>query len=109
MDEPAVRTISTVTHYVHEVAGEAAADAVLDHEQRMHLPPRRRGRATAIPFASITMDDSQVCRAWELMKKGASLEEAAAAFDVPDLVLIRCLHAYQPAWRQYLGELSSGD
>jgi hypothetical protein len=39
---------------------------------------------------------------------GASLEEAALALGVPDLVLVRCLHEYQPAWQQFLQERSAG-
>ena len=108
MNEPPVAAIGTVTHFVAEIADEAAADAVEDHERRMHIPPPRRGRVTAIPFPGLTLDDSQVCRAWEMMKLGASLDEAALALGVPDLVLERCLHEYQPAWQQFLQERASG-
>lgn len=108
MDEPAVRTISSVTSYMNEVAEDAAADAVDEHERRMHIPPRRRGRVTAIPFPNITLTDSQVCTAWEMIKLGATLDEAALALGVPDLVLERCLHEYQPAWHQFLIERSAG-
>jgi hypothetical protein len=88
--------------------GETVDEAIEEHEQRHHIPPPRRGKVTSIPFPSMTLDDSQVCRAWEMMKLGASLEEAALALGVPDLVLVRCLHEYQPAWQQFLQERSAG-
>jgi hypothetical protein len=108
VEEPATRAAYRLGHIVEETAEAVAADAVEDHERRMHIPPPRRGRVTAIPFPTMSLDDSQVCRAWEMMKLGATLEEASAALGVPDLVLVRSLHEYQPAWQQFLQERASG-
>jgi hypothetical protein len=88
--------------------GEGVQEAIEDHEERMHLPPSRRVRVTAIALPNLRLDDSQVCRAWEMMTLGASSTEAAAALDVPELVLVRCLSEYQPAWRQFLAEREAG-
>lgn len=104
MNEPPARAVASVTNYVDQVA----ADAVEDHESRMHIPPPRRGRVTAIPFPGMKLDDSQVCRAWEMLKLGGTLDEVALALGVPDLVLVRCLSEYQPAWRQFLAEREAG-
>jgi len=108
MDEPPVRAIGRVTNYVVSAAEDAAADAVEDHERRMHVPPPRRGRVTAIPFPHTRLNDSQTCRAWEMIELGSSLGEAAAALGVPDLVLVRALAEYQPAWHQFLAEREAG-
>lgn len=91
-----------------ERIGDVMAEAIEDHEERMHIPPPRRGRVTAIPFPNITMNDLQICRAWEMLTLGSSMEEAAVAVDVPVLVLERYLHEYRPAWRQFLQEREAG-
>jgi len=108
VDEPPARAIVNVTRYVTQAAEDAALEAVEDHEERMHIPPPRRGRVTAIPFPNMRLNDSQTCRAWEMLQLGATSAEAAAAIDVPELVMIRCLSEYQPAWRQFLAEREAG-
>lgn len=103
-DEAPARLLLPLAELVADVVDEA----IDEHEQRMHIPPPRRGKLRAIPFPNITLDDSQVCRAWEMLKLGATLDEAALALGVPDLVLERCLHELQPAWRKFLEERASG-
>lgn len=107
-DELPATAIASVNHVVADLAEEAATDAVLEHEQRMHIPPPRRGKVTAIPYPNVQMNDSQVCGAWEMLKEGATLQEAALAFGVPDLALERCLREYQPAYRAFLDEREAG-
>lgn len=104
MNEPPARAFARIGQYVEKTI----EGAIEEHEQRCHIPPPRRGKVTAIPFASVTLDDSQVCRAWEMLKLGSTLEDAALALGVPDLVLVRCLHEYQPAWQQFLQERAAG-
>jgi hypothetical protein len=82
--------------------------AIDDHEQRMHVPAVRRGKVTAVPFPSVQIDDVRISRAWELLSAGSTLEEAAAALDVPALALVRCLADYQPAWQQFLRDRANG-
>ena len=104
MKEPPARAIIEVGRFVEQAVDEA----IDDHEERMHIPAPRRGRVTAIPFPNVRLDDSQTCRAWEMLQLGASSAEAAAALDVPELVLVRALSEYQPAWRQFLAEREAG-
>lgn len=104
MHEPPARAIAHIGRLVENTVDEA----IEDHEQRMHIPPPRRGKVTAIPFPNLRLDDSQVCRAWEMLTQGASIDEAAAALDMPTLVVVRCLSEYQPAWRNFLAEREAG-
>lgn len=104
MDEPPGRLMAQIGRLVEDTID----DALEDHEERMHIPPPRRGRVTAIPFPHLRLDDSQVCRAWEMLELGATSVEAAAALDIPELVLERCLSEYQPAWRNFLAERAAG-
>jgi hypothetical protein len=88
--------------------GEGVQNEIEDHERRMHLPRPRQGKVTAVPFPSVQIDDVRISRAWELLSAGATLEEAAAALDVPALALVRCLADYQPAWQQFLRDRANG-
>lgn len=104
MEEAPGRAIARIGRMLEETVDEA----IEDHVELMHVPPARRGRVTAIPFPNLRLNDSQTCRAWEMMQLGASSTEAAAALDVPELVLVRALSEYQPAWRQFLAEREAG-
>lgn len=88
---------------LHALAN-AIGEAVEDHEQRMHIPPPERGPLTAIPFPNLRMTDVQTSRVREMIETGSTLEEAAAAVDLPVSVLERCLSEFRPRWRRFLYE-----
>lgn len=92
------------THGLYQRIGKVMAEAIEDHEERCHIPPPRRGRVTAIPFPNVRLNDLQTSKAMEMLNGGSTLEEAAAAIDVPSLALERALAEYRPAWRQFLHE-----
>lgn len=108
MNEPPARVVANVTRYVDQVSEEAAHEAVDEHERRMHIPPPRRGRVTAIPFPGMHLSDVQTAKAREMIESGASLEDILAAVDAPLSVLERALAEYRPAWRQFLAEREAG-
>jgi len=87
--------------------GEAIEDAIVDHEERMHIPPVPNGPLEAIPFPDLSLSDAQVARARELMENGAGLYDAADAIGTPVSVLERHLAAYKPRWRRYLHDIES--
>lgn len=87
--------------------GQVVEDAIVGHEDRMHIPPPRRGRVTAIPFPNIQISDIQTCRAIEMLSTGATLQEAAETVGAPIPALERALVEYQPAWRRFLEERSA--
>lgn len=84
--------------------GRVVQDVIEDHEGRMHIPPPRRGRVTAIPFPNVELSDVQTCRAIEMLSTGATLEDAAETVGAPVPALERALVDYKPAWRRFLQE-----
>lgn len=104
MNEPPVRAIARVGRIVEETV----EDAIEEHENRMHIPPPRRGRLTAIPFPGMSLNDVQTSKAREMLERGASLEDVLLALDVPQSVLERALAEFKPAWRNFLAEREAG-
>lgn len=104
MNEAPGRAVAKLGRMVEETVDEA----IEDHELRMHIPPPRRGRLTAIPFPGMHLSDVQTARAREMIELGAAVEEILAALDVPLSVLERALAEYKPAWRQFLDEREAG-
>jgi hypothetical protein len=65
-------------------------------------PPRRTDPVTAVPFPNARLDDPTTCQGIELMRKGASLEEAALILDVDALILERAICDYRPPYQAWL-------
>lgn len=95
------------TGFIQRV-GHVMAEAIEDHEERMHIPPPRRGRLRAIPFPDMSLTDVQTAKAREMIESGASFDDVQLALDVPRSVLERALAEYLPAWRQFLAEREAG-
>jgi hypothetical protein len=81
---------------------ETVDGAVVDHEERMHLPPRRTDPVTAVPFAGERIPDMTTCQGIEFMHQGHSLETAAELLGVDALVLERAIVDYRPPYRRWL-------
>ncbi len=85
-------------HFLRRI-GDGVQDAIEDHEQRLHIPPPRRGRVQAIPFPDVQLSDVQLARAIELLSLGASLDDAADTVGAPVPALERHLAEWEPRWR----------
>jgi len=81
---------------------ESVQGAVVEHEERMHLPPRRTDPVTAVPFAGERLPDTVTCEGIELLRKGHSLDEAADFLSVEAMVLERAIYDYRPPYRRWL-------
>lgn len=95
MHEPPARAIGSVTRYVVQVAEDAAAEAVDDHEHRCHaIPPPRRDPVTAIPFADVEFSDDQVSHVIEML---ADHDDTwvARRLGIPLMALQRALADYE--------------
>lgn len=104
MDETATGLLRTIGDVVQDVVRDVVRDEIVGHEDRFHIPPPRKGRVQAIPFANVTVSDVQTSRAVEMLTTGSSLEEASLAVGVPIPALERALAEYRPAWRKFLHE-----
>lgn len=82
--------------------GEVIGEAIVEHEERFHVPPPERGPLQAIPFADVTVSDIQVARALELLSSGSSIFDVAEVLGVPELALERKLAEFRPRWRRFL-------
>lgn len=108
MEEPPARVVYRLGRIVEETAEDVAADAVRDHEQRLHLPAPERGPLTAIPFPHHRMADAQIARVREMLELGATTEEICLAVDQPVSVIERCMAEFKPRWRRFLSERDLG-
>lgn len=92
--------LAPVGHFVQ--IGQAVEQAIVDHEQRLHMPPPQRGPLQAIPFASYVIPDCLAARAVEMLETGASIYDVAECISVPVSALERTLADWQPRWRAFL-------
>lgn len=97
MNEPPARAIASITHYVHQVAEDTAAEAVEDHERRCHaIPPPDRSPLTAIPFANYIVTDDQISHAIEMLTDDQE--------DCDDVLVSRRLGIPLPALQRTLAD-----
>lgn len=108
MHEPPVRFAGQVLQSALEGAAEMDRESMEEHVESMHIPPRRRDRITAIPFATVRLDDVTVARAIEMLRtvQDATVEAVARYLDVPVEALELALAEYKPRWRSFLFERS---
>lgn len=90
------------------MVAETVEEAIERHEDRLHIPPPRRGRVQAIPFPMVQLSDVQICKALEMLHSGSTLQEAAETVNAPVPALERALAEYRPAWRSFLAEREAG-
>ncbi len=112
------RFIRQVGEFVEDVIDEAVDQRVdpriearlEDHEERMHVPPRRRDPLRAVPFAAERLDDAKLSRIIEILRiePEATLETVSRSMGIPMELLERELADWKPRWRTFLLRRSVG-
>mgnify|MGYP001295899109 CR=1 FL=1 len=108
--EQPIRFLSEIARVSMDNCATMVAEGIEDHEERMHIPPRRRDPLTAIPFAQIRLDDVTVAKAIEMLRNSQdpSVDVVARMLDVPVEALELALAEYKPRWRRFLMSRMAG-
>ena len=107
--EHPVRFLGEVARVATENTAGMIAEGIQDHEDRMHIPPRRTDPVQAVPFANERIPDVELAAMIELMEtEGISLQEAAYRFHRPWHLVERSMADYQPQWRRFLMQRMAG-
>lgn len=107
--EPPLRFLGQLAGSDAEQVCDAMGVVVEDHEDRMHIPPKRTEPLQAIPFADERIPDVHMAAMIERVEtERTSLEEVAAAWGYPPSLVQRAFADFQPQWRKFIADRASG-